>query len=199
MLKDFLFKSNYFLFHYLITIDDRFGLLFLIITTTSYIYIYIQLYYKHMWFYNASNPSQNSKTKIFSEKCIHRIVFWLYELMHKSFYTQRIQFLNLIKRNRIWFATIFFRFIWIQKEFRLCQINQKSVIIVQSWFKKKTEFRLIVSNQVSLNTILQLSFINPTILWDIKFQHIWLKSDPGDETIHHSLVPEVSFHSNMDE
>ena len=30
MLIDFLFKSNYFLFHYLITIDDRFGLLVLI-------------------------------------------------------------------------------------------------------------------------------------------------------------------------
>ena len=29
-LKDFLFKSNCFLFHYLITIDDRFGLLVLI-------------------------------------------------------------------------------------------------------------------------------------------------------------------------
>ena len=30
ILKGFLFKSNYFLFHYLVTIDDRFGLLVLI-------------------------------------------------------------------------------------------------------------------------------------------------------------------------
>ena len=29
-MKDFLFKSNYYFFHYLITIDDRFGLLVLI-------------------------------------------------------------------------------------------------------------------------------------------------------------------------
>ena len=29
-MKDFLLKSNYFLFHYFITIDDRFGLLVLI-------------------------------------------------------------------------------------------------------------------------------------------------------------------------
>ena len=47
-MKDFLFKSNYFLFHYLITIDDHFGLLVLIII--------VQIPYK--FFQNMTKPLQ---------------------------------------------------------------------------------------------------------------------------------------------
>ena len=57
MLIDFLFKSNYFLFHYLITIDDHSASIFIqpfILSSTvqpfrSYIYIYIEEFYTDLY------------------------------------------------------------------------------------------------------------------------------------------------------